>query len=120
MPEVIIAILAGVVAGWVASVLVPATGLRYILPGICGSVLRSCCFCERPMVRRRTFVPRKPARDVRSDCWDRASTILQAGLATGRAEHDTSHGCAPCRRHAGAAQSEVCSGSDADVIAMRS
>ena len=48
MPEVLIAILAGVVAGWIASVLVPATGLRYIVPGICGAFYGVVVFVNVP------------------------------------------------------------------------
>jgi uncharacterized membrane protein YeaQ/YmgE (transglycosylase-associated protein family) len=48
MPEVLIAILAGLVAGWIASVLVPATGLRYIVPGICGAFYGVVVFVNVP------------------------------------------------------------------------
>ena len=49
MQEVLIATLAGVVAGWVASLLIPATGLRYIVPGICGAFYGVVVFVNVPL-----------------------------------------------------------------------
>ena len=49
MQEVLIATIAGVVAGWLASLLMPATGLRYVGAGICGAFYGVVVFANVPL-----------------------------------------------------------------------